>query len=133
MTDDRIAFRELLEKGSDATFLREMIGFAAQRLMELEAEGLCGAAHGERSPERANRRNGYRERDWEPRAEAVELRIPKLRDDRAPARRRAPLWGESGHESGHKSRGHQRPTRGRLGAGRPRGAAIDAPSYTVTL
>ena len=37
MTDDRIALRELLEKGSDATFLREMIGFAAQRLMELEA------------------------------------------------------------------------------------------------
>ena len=44
MTDDRIALRELLEKGSDATFLREMIGFAAQRLMELETDGLCGAA-----------------------------------------------------------------------------------------
>ena len=38
MTDDRIALRELLEKGSDATFLREMIGFAAQRLMELETK-----------------------------------------------------------------------------------------------
>ena len=56
-----------------------MIGFAAQRLMELEAEGLCGAAHGERNPERANHRNGYRERDWETRAGTVELRIPKLR------------------------------------------------------
>src|ERR671916_748480 len=49
MTDDRIALRELLEKGSDATFLREMIGFAAHRLMELDAEGACGAGHGERS------------------------------------------------------------------------------------
>jgi putative transposase len=79
MTDDRIALRELLEKGSDATFLREMIGFAAERLMELEAEGLCGAPHGERSPERTNQRNGYRERDWQTRAGTVELRIPKLR------------------------------------------------------
>jgi hypothetical protein len=79
MTDDKIALRALLEKGSDMTFLREMIGFAAQRLMELETESLCGAAPGERSPERRNQRNGYRDRDWETRAGAVELRIPKLR------------------------------------------------------
>jgi len=45
--------------------LREVIGVAAQRLMELEADGLCGAAHAERSAERVNQRNGYRERDWE--------------------------------------------------------------------
>src|SRR3546814_15858191 len=63
MTDDKIALRALLEKGSDATFLREMIGFAAQRLMELESESLCGAGHGERSAERRNQRNGYRDRD----------------------------------------------------------------------
>jgi transposase-like protein len=79
MTEDKIALRTLLEKGSDATFLREMIGFAAQRLMELEAEGLCGAGHGERSAERRNQRNGYRDRDWQTRAGTVELRIPKLR------------------------------------------------------
>ena len=79
MTDDKMALRELLEKGSDASFLREMIGFAAQRLMELETEGLCGAGHGERSADRRNQRNGYRERDWETRAGTVELRIPKLR------------------------------------------------------
>ena len=79
MTDDKIALRELLEKGSDATFLREMIGFAAQRLMALEAETRCGAGHGERSVERVNQRNGYRERDWQTRVGTVELRIPKLR------------------------------------------------------
>src|ERR1700752_1993130 len=79
MTDDKIALRELLEKGSDVTFLREMIGFAAQRLMELETETLCGAGHGERSADRLNQRNGYRDRDWQTRVGTVELRIPKLR------------------------------------------------------
>ena len=79
MTDDKIALRALMEKGSDATFLREMIGFAAQRLMELETDTLCGAAHGEHSDSRINYRNGYRDRDWETRAGTVELRIPKLR------------------------------------------------------
>jgi len=54
MTDDKIALRELLEKGSDTTLLREMIGFAAQRLMELETDTLCGAGHGERSESRTN-------------------------------------------------------------------------------
>ena len=73
------ALRDLLAKGSDATFLREMIGFAAQRLMELETETLTGAAHGERSPDRQVQRNGYRERDWHTRAGTVELRIPRLR------------------------------------------------------
>jgi putative transposase len=79
MTEDKIALRALLEKASDATFLREMIGFAAERLMALETESLCGAGHGERSADRRNQRNGYRDRDWETRAGTVELRIPKLR------------------------------------------------------
>ena len=79
MTDDMIALRALLEKSSDASFLREMIGFGAQRLMEMESEALCGAGHGERSPDRTNQRNGYRDRDWQTRVGAVELRIPKLR------------------------------------------------------
>jgi putative transposase len=79
MTDDKIALRELLEKGSDASFLREMISFAAERLMALESDALCGAGHGERSESRTNQRNGYRDRDWHTRAGTVELRIPKLR------------------------------------------------------
>ena len=79
MTNDKIALRELLEKGSDTSFLREMIGFAAERLMALETESLCAAAPGERTAERQNQRNGYRDRDWHTRAGTVELRIPKLR------------------------------------------------------
>ena len=47
--------------------------------MRLEVEGLCGAGHGARNPERFNHRNGYRDRVWEIQAGAVDLKIPKLR------------------------------------------------------
>jgi len=79
MTDEMMSLRTLLKKSADADLLREMVEFAAQRLMELEVESLTGAAHGQRSPDRINHRNGYRDRDWETRAGTVELRIPKLR------------------------------------------------------
>jgi len=79
MTEEMMSLQNLLGKSADADFLREMIGFAAQRLMDLEVGALTGAAHGERSIERVTHRNGYRERDWETRAGTVELRIPRLR------------------------------------------------------
>jgi hypothetical protein len=45
MTDEMMILRTLLEKSSDADLLREMVGFAAHRLMELEVESVTGAAH----------------------------------------------------------------------------------------
>jgi len=79
MTDEMMTLRTLLAKSSDADLLREMIGFTAQRLMELEVEDKTGAGYGEKSAERLAQRNGYRDRLWETRAGTVELRIPKLR------------------------------------------------------
>jgi transposase-like protein len=79
MTDERMQLIGLLEKTADADLLNEMIGFAANRLMELEADGLCNAGRHERSAERVNYRNGYRDRAWETRAGTVDLKIPKLR------------------------------------------------------
>ena len=78
-TKTNIALAELTEKGADADLLRDMIQYVAQRMMELDTESLCAAAYGERSPERANSRNGYRERLWQTRAGSVDLKIPKLR------------------------------------------------------
>jgi putative transposase len=79
MTDDMMNVRSLVEKSSDADLLREMIGFAAEKLMELEVGAKTGAAFGEKNALRLAQRNGYRERDWETRAGTVELRIPRLR------------------------------------------------------
>lgn len=78
-TKNTIALAELAEKGADADLLRDMLQFVAQRLMDMDVESLCAAFYGERSPERLNSRNGYRERLWETRAGSVDLKIPKLR------------------------------------------------------
>jgi putative transposase len=79
MTEDKIALKALIEQASDADFLRDIIGFAAERMMALEVEALTGADYRARNPERSNSRNGYRERSWETRAGTVPLQIPKLR------------------------------------------------------
>ena len=78
-TKANMALAELAEKGADSDLLREMIQYVAQRMMDMDVEGLCAASYGERSPERLNSRNGYRERLWETRAGSVDLKIPKLR------------------------------------------------------
>src|SRR4051812_33162470 len=79
MTDERMALLELIEKGADADPVRELLAFAAERLMAAEVDRLTGAAAGARSLDRVNHRNGYRERGWEARAGRIEPAIPKLR------------------------------------------------------
>src|SRR5262249_47056503 len=71
--------RKQLEQASP-DLLRAMVQEMAEALMGAEADELCGAPYGERSPERVNRRNGYRERDWDTRVGSVELAVPKLRE-----------------------------------------------------
>jgi|TARA_B100001750_G_C15265714_1_gene474948 transposase-like protein len=66
MTKPVTDLRELVEKSGDADLLREMIGFAAGRLMELEMGGQTGAAYREKSPERLAQRNGDRDRSTYP-------------------------------------------------------------------
>ena len=79
MTDDRMALLDLIEKRADSDLVREMLAFAAERLMDLEVEAKTGVPAGARSPERLNHRNGYRERAWDTRAGRIDLAIPKLR------------------------------------------------------
>lgn len=99
MTDMSMGLAELIEKGSDTDVLREMLQFVCQRMMELDVEGRCNAALGERKPgERTTQRNGYRDREWETRAGTIPLRIPKLRQGSyfpgflEPAARRRRRW-----------------------------------------
>jgi transposase-like protein len=70
--------REQLEAASP-DLLRAMVKTFADALMSAEADAVCGAGYGERSPDRVNSRNGYRGREWDTRAGTVELAIPKLR------------------------------------------------------
>ena len=79
MTDERMALVELVEKQADTDLVREMLAFAADRVMGLVVELRTGAAKGARSPLREVQRNGYRERDWDTRAGRIALEIPKLR------------------------------------------------------
>src|SRR3954469_15477596 len=79
MTDEKMALLELIEKSADTDLVREMLHFAAERVMALEVQACTGAAHGVRDPARLVHRNGYRERAWETRAGRIELAIPRLR------------------------------------------------------
>ena len=78
MTDDRMALIELIEKGADSDLVRELLAFAADRMMELEVEARTGAPAGARSPDRLTQRNGYRDRPWDTRVGRIDLSIPKL-------------------------------------------------------
>ena len=79
MTEERMALTELLQKSGDSDFLRSVAEAVLQILMEADVEGLIGAGRHERSAERLNYRNGYRERSLDTRLGSLQLRIPKLR------------------------------------------------------
>src|SRR5690349_18111493 len=79
MTNERMALLDLVEKDADSDLVRDMLAFAAARIMEAEAEVAAGAAKGARTPLREAQRNGYRARDWDTRAGRIELAIPRLR------------------------------------------------------
>src|SRR6187455_1071245 len=79
MTDDRMALVELLQKSGDGDFLRAVAEAVLQILMEADVEGLIGAGRHERTGDRLNYRNGYRERSLDTRLGSLQLRIPKLR------------------------------------------------------
>jgi len=79
ITNDRMTLIELIEKGADTDLVREMLAFAADRMMEADVHAMTGAAHGARDPERQVQRNGYRDRPWDTRAARIDLEIPRLR------------------------------------------------------
>ncbi|MEU1841940.1 IS256 family transposase [Micromonospora chersina] len=65
--------------GASPDMLQAMIKTFAQAVMSAEADAICGAGYGQRSDERVNSRNGYRQREWDTRAGTIDLAIPKLR------------------------------------------------------
>ncbi|HKZ25724.1 MAG TPA: IS256 family transposase [Acidimicrobiia bacterium] len=76
--DALVWLRKQLE-ADDNDLLREMVRSFAEELMGAEADAICGAGYGEISPDRTNRRNGYRSRRWDTRTGSIDLKIPKLR------------------------------------------------------
>src|SRR4051794_9819677 len=57
----RLLEEQLAQASPD--LLRELLGTFIQTLLSAEADAVCGAEYGQTSPERVNRRNGYRHRD----------------------------------------------------------------------
>ena len=59
--------------------LRQLLTTFINTLMSADADAVCGAEYGTRSPDRTNVRNGYRAREFDTRAGTLEVAIPKLR------------------------------------------------------
>jgi putative transposase len=70
----------LEDPDGDGDLARSMLQAFAEALMSAEASMQCQAAYGERSDERVNSRNGYRERRWDTRVGTIPLNVPKLRE-----------------------------------------------------
>jgi transposase-like protein len=65
--------------GQHGDFLRTALSAVLHAVMDAQVDVACGAGYGERSPERANSRNGTRSRELQTRLGTIELDIPKLR------------------------------------------------------
>jgi len=66
-------------EGAPPDLLRELLEVIVTRVMGAEVTALCGAGYSERSADRVNARNGYRQRAWDTRLGTIDLPIPKLR------------------------------------------------------
>jgi len=73
----RLIEEQLAQASPD--LLRELLTLFINTLMSAEADAVCGAAYGTQSPDRTNRRNGYRGREFDTRAGTLDLAVPKLR------------------------------------------------------
>src|SRR5918994_3581884 len=73
----RLLEEQLAQASPD--LLRELLGTFINTFLSAEADAVCGAEYGTASPERVNRRNGYRHRDFDTRAGTIDVAIPKLR------------------------------------------------------
>ena len=69
----------MVEQLSQASpdLLRQMVQTFAEALMSADADAVCGAGYGQRSPDRSNTRNGYRHRGWDTRAGSIDLGHPQ--------------------------------------------------------
>ena len=128
MTEERMALVELLQKSGDGDFLRSVAEAVLQILMEADVEGLIGAGRHERTGDRLNYRNGYRERSLDTRLGSLQLRIPKLRQSlprRRPgreARATRPSGSSAMNTSQFRAAFLDAPTRASRTAGHPRRA-----------
>jgi putative transposase len=77
MTVEEVVKQVMVREHGDV--VRAALEAVCRELMEGEVSELIGAEHGERTPDRATHRNGYRGREWQTRAGTVELQIPKIR------------------------------------------------------
>jgi transposase-like protein len=75
---ERFLHEQLAQASPD--LLREMLETFINTLLSAQADSVCGAEYGVRSPERSNRRNGYRHRDLDTRVGTVDVAVPKLRE-----------------------------------------------------
>jgi putative transposase len=73
----RLLEEQLAQASPD--LLRELLGTFINTLLSAEADAVCGAEYGQITPERVNRRNGYRHRDFDTRAGTIDVAVPKLR------------------------------------------------------